>query len=102
MLRVVERVLGEGDLHRGGAWVAQAGYELTLYRKWVDTDGRLEPRHYEVEGHLLANPDVLEPLLGTSAPLTLHLDGQRAVDLYLLNTDGAITSADERGFYTTA
>lgn len=101
MLRVVERVLGEGELHRRGERVALAGYELTLYRKWVDRDGHLEPRHYEVDGHLMAPPNVLEPLLGTSAPLTLHLDVRRAVDLYLLNADGAITSADERGFYST-
>lgn len=99
MLRVVERVLGEGDLHRSGAWLARAGYELALYRHWVDQDGQLEPRHFEVEGHLIAPPEVLEPLLGTSAPLTLCLDTQRAVDVYLLNADGAITSADGRGFY---
>jgi hypothetical protein len=101
MLRVVERVLGEGPLFRGGERVTLAGYELTLYRQWVDRDGQLEPRHFEVDGHLMAPPDVLEPLLGTSAPVTLHLDAQRAVDLYLLNTEGAITSADERGFYPT-
>lgn len=100
MLRVVERVLGEGELHRAGERATLAGYELTLYREWVSRDGRLEARHFEVEGHLLAPPAVLEPLLGTSAPLTLHLDARRAVDLYLLNTDGAITSADERGFYS--
>jgi hypothetical protein len=102
MLRVVERVLGEGDVHRSGACVARTGYELSLYRQWVDKDGQLEPRHFEVEGHLIAPPDVLEPLLGTSAPLTLHLDAQRAVDVYLLNSDGAVTSADDRGFYPTA
>jgi len=68
MLRVVERVLGEGDVHRGGACVARTGYELSLYRQWVDKDGQLEPRHFEVEGHLIAPPEVLEPLLGTSAP----------------------------------
>ena len=100
MLRVVERVLGEGDVHRAGARVAQAGYELTLYRDWVDCNGQLAPRDYEVEGHLMAPPDVLDALLGTSAPLTLHLDGRRAVDLYLVNTEGAITGADRRGFYT--
>ena len=99
MLRVVERVLGEGDVFRDGRRVARTGYELTLYRAWADVGGRLAPRHFEVEGHLLGDPRTLEGLLGTAAPLTLHLDDGRRFDCYLVNPEGGVTSADERGFY---
>jgi hypothetical protein len=92
-------VLGEGALRRHDELVANAGYELTLYQQWHDDGGTLRPGHYEVEGHLLAPPDALDAALGTSAPLTLHMDDGRRFDLYVLNTDGAITAADERGFY---
>lgn len=99
MLRVVERTLGEGVVHRDGSPRARVGYELTLYRKWVDEGGTLVPRHFEVEGHFMAAPGTLDPLMGTASPLTVHLDDGRRVDLYLVNADGVVTSADERGFY---
>jgi hypothetical protein len=100
MLRVVERVLGEGDLVREGQLVLRAGYELTLYQHWSEKDGTLQPGHYEVEGHLLASSDALERALGTAAPLTLHLDDGRRFDLFVINTEGTITGADQRGLYT--
>jgi hypothetical protein len=99
MLRLVERVLGEGDLYRDGAKLLRAGYELALYRKWTAVDGQLTPGHYEVEGHLMAEPTAIDPLLGTASPLTLHLDDGRRLDCYVLNHEGALTPADERGFY---
>ena len=33
MLRLVERVLGEGELHRDGRVLLRAGYELALYQQ---------------------------------------------------------------------
>ena len=99
MLRVVERVLGEGDLVREGRTVLRAGYEIALYRQWSDERGTLVPGAYEVEGCLLADSADLERALGTSSPATLLMDDGRRVDLYVLNPDGAITGADGRGFY---
>ena len=99
MLRLVERVLGEGDLYRGGARVLRVGYELALYQNWNVQDGTLVPAQHEVDGHVMASPQELESLLGTAAPLTLALDDGRKVDLYVLNPEGAVTPADERGFY---
>lgn len=100
MLRLVERVLGEGDVHRGGQHLLRAGYELAVYQHWSTEGGQLSPGHYEVEGHLMAPPDALSPLLGTASPLTLRLDDGRWLDCYLLNLEGALTPADERGLYT--
>ncbi|MCL4845338.1 MAG: hypothetical protein KJ066_02270 [Acidobacteria bacterium] len=102
MLRVVERVLGEGALVQNGKVVLRAGYELTLYREWTPRGTELVAGSFQVEGHLLASPDGLEPLLGVASVLTLRLDERRAVDLYVVNPDGLITSADDRGFYEVA
>lgn len=99
MLRLVERVLGEGEIYRQGERLLKAGYELALYQDWSPQDGRLVAGHYEVDGHLLAAPDALDSLLGTHAPLTLHLDDGRRFDCYLLNHEGAVTPADGRGLY---
>jgi hypothetical protein len=99
MLRLIERVLGEGEVHREGRALVRAGYELALYQEWTVSGGQLSPGHYEVEGHLMAAPGALEPLLGTAAHLTLHLDDGRRFDCFLLNLDGALTPADGRGLY---
>lgn len=99
MLRVVERVMGEGVLHRDGRELFRAGYELTVYRNWTSLDGTLEPGHFEVEGHLLASPQQLDTALGVSSPITLHLDDGRRFDCYVVNGEGVVTSADERGLY---
>lgn len=99
MLRLVERVLGEGDLRRDGRTLLRAGYELSHYQHWENVGGVLTPGHYEVDGHLIAPAERLEAALGTAAPCTLHLDDGRRFDLYVLNPDGAITPADQRGLY---
>lgn len=99
MLRLVERVLGEGEIHRQGAVVLRAGYELALYRHWTPQGGQLTPGHFDVEGYVMASPEALDPVLGTSAVLTLHLDDGRRFDCFVLNHEGAVTSADARGLY---
>jgi hypothetical protein len=98
MLRLAERVMGEGDVHRLGEHVARAGYELSRYHEVTVGAGEMQDAGEVVEGHLHATPDVLEPLLGTSAPITLYLDDGRVVSLYVLNADGMVTGADGQGF----
>lgn len=99
MLRVVERVMGEGPAHRDGRELFRVGYELTVYRNWTSSNGTLEPGHFEVEGHLMASPEQLDGALGVSSPITLHLDDGRRFDFYVVNTEGVVTGADERGLY---
>lgn len=99
MLRVVERVLGEGMVTRGGQPLGRVGYELSLYQEWTPVAERLVGGTFEIEGHFMASPDRLDDWVGTSAPLVLHLDDGRLADLYLVNTDGVVTPADARGFY---
>lgn len=99
MLRLVERLLGECEVYRRGQPVLTAGYELSLYQDWTAEGAHMVPGGYQVDGHLLAAPDALEPLMGTEACLTLHLDDGRRFDGYLLNPEGSVTSADLRGLY---
>jgi hypothetical protein len=99
VLRLIERVLGEGDLVRDGRRLLRAGYELSLYQQWTDQHGTLTAGRFEVDGHLIAPATLLEPTLGTLSPATLHLDDGRRVDIFVLNADGMITGADDRGFH---
>ena len=99
MLRVVERVMGEGAVTRAGLPLGTVAYELTLYRQWASTPDGLVAGDYEVDGHFMAPPARLDNWTGTTAPLVLDLDDGRRVDLYVVNLDGVVTPADTRGFY---
>jgi hypothetical protein len=97
VLRVVERLFGEGDLVRGGRPVLRAGYQLAVYREWQDRDGALTPGAFVVDGHVMAAPDALGPLLFSTDPLTLHLEDGRQLDLFVVSEDGAVSGADAEG-----
>ena len=99
LLRLAERVMGEGEVFRAGERLTCVAYELSLYGEYLVKDGSLALAGQVVEGHVHASPDALEALLGLTAPLTLHLEDGRRCDVYLLNTEGTITSADDRGCY---
>lgn len=97
MLRVVERVFGEGELHGQPNLSLKAGYQLAVYRDWRDKDGTLTAGDFVVEGHVLASPDDLRSLLFTADPLTLHLDDGRHVRVYVVSEEGAVSGADQVG-----
>ncbi|HTU99504.1 MAG TPA: hypothetical protein VMF13_03135 [Luteitalea sp.] len=95
MLRLADRVFGEGQLH-GLASEAPlpVGYELELYRDWSSQDGQLVPGEWVIEGHLLAAPTVLEPLAGRGTPFVLHLDDGRRLELFVLDPHGRIVNVE--------
>lgn len=97
MLRVVERLSGEGQLWRGDEHVLDAGYQLAVYREWKDAAGELVAEGYVIDGHLLVAPDQLESLVFTATPLVLRLDDGRRVAIYVVSDAGAIAGADDRG-----
>lgn len=97
MLRLVERIFGEGELRRGGDTALPAGYQLAIYREWQDRDGTLTPGGFVVEGHVIAAADDLRPWLFTPEPLTLRLDDGRVIDVYVVGEDGAVSGADDAG-----
>ncbi len=97
MLRVVERLSGDGQLWRGGDHVLDAGYQLAVYREWKDAAGELVAEGYVIDGHLLVTPDQLEGLVFTETPLVLRLEDGRRAAIYIVSDAGAIASADDRG-----
>jgi hypothetical protein len=96
MLRVVERLFGEGEL-TGGADALRAGYQLAVYRNWEDKGGALTAGDFVVEGHVMAPPDALRPLLFTAEPLTLSLEDGRTLRVYVVSEEGAVSGADGAG-----
>ncbi|MFN8057608.1 MAG: hypothetical protein U0Q12_21375 [Vicinamibacterales bacterium] len=97
MLRIVERLMGHGRVVAGAASLADVGYTLSVYQEWTAVGTEMTPGAFVVEGHLLADPEVLDGLLGRS-DLVLHLDDDRRLAFHLASLDGAIAGADERGF----
>ena len=97
MLRVVERVFGEGALSGGAHAGLPTGYQLTVYRTWEDKSGALTAGDFVIEGHVMASPDDLRPLLFTAEPLILTLDDGRRVRVYVVSEEGAVSGADGEG-----
>ncbi|HEY8551183.1 MAG TPA: hypothetical protein VIL35_14595 [Vicinamibacterales bacterium] len=97
MLRVVERMFGEGQLWHEGIHVLDAGYQMSLYREWRDEAGTLTPGGFVIDGHVMAPPEALSSLLFTTTPLTLRLEDGRQAQIYIVSEDGSIASADDRG-----
>lgn len=97
MLRVVERLFGEGTLSGAAQDDLRAGYQLAIYRNWEDRSGALTPGDFIIEGHVLAPPDDLRPRLFTAEPLTLTLEDGRCTQVYVVSEEGAVSGADGSG-----
>lgn len=97
MLRVVERLFGEGELTGDAGVLLRTGYQLAVYRNWEDKGGALTAGDFVVEGHVMAAPEALQPLLFTSEPLVLSLEDGRMVRVYVVSEEGAVSGADGLG-----
>jgi hypothetical protein len=97
VLRVVERLFGEGELTGPAPSGLRTGYQLAVYRNWEDRNGALTPGDFVVEGHVMAPPDALRPLLFTAEPLTLTLEDGRRLRVYVVSEEGAVSGADGSG-----
>ncbi len=97
MLRVVERLFGEGELTGEADVRLSVGYQLAVYRNWEDKSGVLTAGDFVIEGHIMAPPDALRPLLFTPEPLVLSLDEGRTVRVYVVSEEGAVSGADGLG-----
>ncbi len=95
MLRIVERLFGEGEILRAGVPAGTTGYSVAVYREWR-TDGiEMVAGDFVIEGHVMLPPQQVEALLGASQ-LTLRLDDGRWLDFFLVGLDGAIANIDGR------
>lgn len=93
----MERLFGEGELTGAAQEPLRTGYQLAVYRNWEDKAGVLTAGDFVVEGHVLAPPDALRPLLFTAEPLVLTLDDRRWVRIYVVSEEGAVSGADGAG-----
>ena len=104
MLRLVERLFGEGeveDARAGGARQAVA-YELDVYRDWHADGDQLRPGEWVIEGHVMAAPDVLAGWQGRGDPFTLRMDDGRHLAVFILDGDGRIVNVEGTTFITAA
>jgi hypothetical protein len=100
MLRIVERLFGEGQVLRGGAPVGACGYSVSVYREWQAAGPSMVAGDFVIEGHMMLPPHDLEGLLGAS-DLVLRLDDGRWFDFHLVSLDGAIANVDGRPLQVT-
>jgi len=99
MLRLVERVFGEGSLHdRDDAVALRVGFELTVYRDWAVQGSDMAPGEWVIEGHLIGPADRLAALTGHPTPLTLAMDDGRHLDVFVLDPHGSVVNVEGTRF----
>lgn len=100
MLRLVERLFGEGRLHdrKTPERPLTVAYELDVYRDWAVENGEMIPGEWVIEGHLLAEPGPLSALAGRGDPFDLHLDDGRRLEVFMLDGSGRIVNVEGTTF----
>lgn len=100
MLRLVERLFGEGHLHhpQGPDAPLAVAYELDVYRDWTAHDGALTAGEWVIEGHLLAAADVLAGLAGRSGSFALAMDDGRRLAVFVLDGEGRVVNVEGTTF----
>jgi hypothetical protein len=104
MLRLVERLFGEGQLcdPRAPEAPLTVAYELEVYRDWQVREGDWIAGEWVIEGHLLAAPDALEPLAGRGEPFALHMHDGRRLDVFVLDGAGRLVNVEGTTFVASA
>lgn len=100
MLRLVERLFGEGRLHdrKTPDTPLVVAYELDVYRDWHVAGGEMTPGEWVIEGNLLAPADALASLAGRGDPFDLHLDDGRHLEVFTLDGSGRIVNVEGTTF----
>ena len=100
MLRLVERLIGEGYLDDPGAPAAplSAAYELDVYRDWTVEAGTMVAGEWVIEGHLLAPPEQLAALAGRGGTFTLRMDDGRRLEVFVLDGQGRLVNVEGTTF----
>ena len=100
MLRLVERVFGEGQLRdpQAGATPLAIAYELDVYRDWQVQGETMTPGEWVIEGHVLGAPDALEALAGRGSVFELTMDDGRSLEVFVLDGQGRIVNVEGTTF----
>lgn len=100
MLRLVERLFGEGYLHdpRAPGAPLPVAYELEVYRDWVVHGATMEPGEWVVEGHMLAAPAALDALAGRGDRFLLAMDDGRHLEVFILDGQGRLVNVEGTTF----
>lgn len=100
MLRLVERLFGEGRLHdrKMPQTPLAVACELEVYRDWQVSGAEMTPGEWVIEGNLLAPPDALAALAGRGDPFDLHLDDGRHLEVFVLDGIGRIVNVEGTTF----
>lgn len=104
MLRLVERLFGEGRLHdrKTPERPLTVAYELDVYRDWHVSGAEMTPGEWVIEGNLLAAPEALGALAGRGDPFDLHLDDGRRLEVFALDGSGRIVNVEGTTFTSEA
>ena len=104
MLRLVERLIGEGHLDDPGAPEAplSTAYELDVYRDWTVDGGTMVAGGWVIEGHLLAASDALAALAGRGNTFTLRMDDGRRLEVFILDGAGTFVNVEGTTFIAPA
>ena len=100
MLRLVERLIGEGQLddpNAPGAPLSTA-YELDVYRDWTIEAGAMVAGEWVIEGHLLAHPEALAALAGRGGTFMLRMDDGRRLEVFVLDGEGRLVNVEGTTF----
>lgn len=100
MLRLVERLVGEGHLDdpQSSAAPLATAYELEIYRDWQIESGNMVPGQWVIEGHLLAPSDALAALAGRGGTFMLRLDDGRRLEVFVLDGEGRLVNVEGTTF----
>ena len=100
MLRLVERLIGEGHLDdpRAPATPLATAYELDVYRDWTVEADSMVAGEWVIEGHLLAPPDALAALAGRGDTFLLRMDDGRRLEVFVLDGEGRLVNVEGTTF----
>jgi hypothetical protein len=100
MLRLVERIFGEGRLldPRVPDAPLTTAYELEVYRDWLVEGVDMTPGEWVIEGHLLADPQALAGLAGLGGTFMLAMDDGRRLEVFVTDDAGRVVNVEGTTF----
>ncbi len=106
MLRELETVSGEGKVYCHGEYMYPVRYRITVLQRMhtIKTYGSAPsqiPGLMDIKGRIAADKAALLHMVEQAEPpFTLHLQDGRRLDFLVVNSEGRILNASDRGLYS--